>query len=227
MRAPRLVGRSALGQLGSGEPFRLPLPAGPESICFIISSQRASCASFAAEALAVACCAAVRARWMTSQSGPASACAVATPREARTIVLRVECMMIFPRIRFGAAARGAAPHAQSVQRKSCAWPNWATRGDRSDSQAGCREIDRPRRGVRSVSRPQGPYGVRRRWEDVPKLSRGRQGTEIGRVTVAVGPVPTVLLMVRAQGRLRVVHLQATCQGGHRRRCHCPLGLLRA
>lgn len=60
MRAPRLVGgRSALDHLDSGEPFGLPLPVSPESIFFIISSQRASCASFSAEALAVACCATI------------------------------------------------------------------------------------------------------------------------------------------------------------------------
>ncbi|SOZ05274.1 hypothetical protein CBM2595_A70020 [Cupriavidus taiwanensis] len=70
-------------------------------------------------------------------------------------------------------------------------------------------------------------GVWRGRKNVYKPSRNRQDTEIVSVTVVVGPVPTVLLMVRAQGWLRAVHLQAACHGGHCHRFHRPVGLLRA
>lgn len=77
------------------------------------------------------------------------------------------------------------------------WPRCATRGDRSDSQAGRCEIDWTKRCVCAVSRVEDSEGVRCGRKNVYKPSRRRQDTEIVSVPVAVGPVPTVLLMVRA------------------------------
>ena len=102
-------GEARSNYLDSEGPFWLLPPAGWESFCFIISLQRTSIASLEADVLegAARCCAALRARLMTSQSGPASACAAATPSEMKTIVLRVECMMIFPIVRIGSAGTGS------------------------------------------------------------------------------------------------------------------------
>ncbi|SOY74129.1 hypothetical protein CBM2587_U30011 [Cupriavidus taiwanensis] len=100
----------------------------------------------------------------------------------------------------GSTATGQSTHARVEPPKSSTWPKWATRRDRSDAQAGRCEIDRTRRVVRAVSRVEDAEGVWRGRQNVFKPSHSRQDTEIGPVTVAVGPVPTVLLMVSAQGQ---------------------------
>lgn len=92
----------------------------------------------------------------------------------------------------------------------------ATRGDKSDSQASRREIDWPGRCIGPISRPGSPYGVRSRRENVQEPGGGGQKVEVGSMAVAVGPVATVLLVVCAQGRLRLVHRQAVRGGGKSR-----------
>ncbi|MDF6758060.1 hypothetical protein NLQ71_24530, partial [Escherichia coli] len=78
----------------SDGPFGLALSADDFIIsahCFCIASLADAAPGAAAERFAAA-----RALLMASQLGPAKAAPAATPSETRTMILRMECMMVFP-----------------------------------------------------------------------------------------------------------------------------------